>query len=160
LRRGSLAVVFCDLVDSTGIAARLDAEEWRDLVGAYLEATSTAVTEMGGKVTKKLRDGLMAVFGYPVAQEDDAERVVRAALAMQRSLTKLNRKNEGTGKPALAARVAISLNYMMLRFGGNVKGGVLKKGPVLGTRGGTIKAPQIASSLSVAQHGGALPMCS
>ena len=52
--------MFCDLVDSTGIAAKLDAEEWRDLVGAYLEAASTAVTEMGGKVAKKLGDGLMA----------------------------------------------------------------------------------------------------
>ena len=67
--------MFCDLVDSTGIAAKLDAEEWRDLVGAYLDAASTAVTELGGKVAKKLGDGLMALFGYPVAQENDAERV-------------------------------------------------------------------------------------
>jgi len=67
-------VMFCDLVDSTGIAARLDAEEWRDLVGAYLDAASAAVTEMGSKVAKKLGDGLMALFGYPVAQENDADR--------------------------------------------------------------------------------------
>jgi class 3 adenylate cyclase len=46
--RRHVVVMFCDLVDSTGIAAKLDAEEWRDLVGAYLEAASTAVTEMGG----------------------------------------------------------------------------------------------------------------
>jgi hypothetical protein len=48
--RRHITVMFCDLVDSTGIAARLDAEEWRDLVGAYLDAASAAVTEMGGKV--------------------------------------------------------------------------------------------------------------
>ena len=72
--------MFCDLVDSTGISAQLDAEEWRDLVGAYLDAASAAVTEMGGHVAKKLGDGLMALFGYPVAQENDAERAVRAAL--------------------------------------------------------------------------------
>jgi class 3 adenylate cyclase len=48
--RRHVTVLFCDLVDSTGIAAKLDAEEWRDLVGAYLDAASTAVTEMGGKV--------------------------------------------------------------------------------------------------------------
>ena len=77
--------MFCDLVDSTGIAARLDAEEWRDLVGAYLDAASAAVTEMGGKVAKKLGDGLMALFGHPVAQENDAERAVRAALSIQRA---------------------------------------------------------------------------
>jgi hypothetical protein len=55
-------------------------------------------------------DGLMAIFGYPVARENDAERAVRAALAIQRSLTELNRKNEGTGKPVLAARIAIDSN--------------------------------------------------
>jgi class 3 adenylate cyclase len=61
--RRHVTVMFCDLVDSTGIAAKLDAEEWRDLVGAYLDATSTAVVEMGGKVAKKLGDGLMARSG-------------------------------------------------------------------------------------------------
>jgi Adenylate and Guanylate cyclase catalytic domain len=105
--RRSLTVMFCDLVDSTGIAARRDAEEWRDLVGAYLDAASTAVTEMGGKVAKKPGDGLMALFGYPVAQENDAERAVRAGLAIHRSLAELNRKNVGAGKPALAVRIAI-----------------------------------------------------
>ena len=105
--RRHVTVMFCDLVDSTGIAAKLDAEEWRDLVGAYLDAASAAVTEMGGKVTKKQGDGLMALFGYPVAQENDAERAARAALAIQRSLAELNRKNAGSGKPALAARIAI-----------------------------------------------------
>jgi predicted ATPase/class 3 adenylate cyclase len=122
--RRHLTVMFCDLVDSTGISARLDAEEWRDLVGAYLEAASAAVTEMGGKVAKKLGDGLMALFGYPVAQENDAERAVRAALAMQRSLTELNRKNEGTGKPALAARVAIDLGPVVVDATGEIFGEV------------------------------------
>jgi hypothetical protein len=77
--RRHVSVMFCDLVDSTGISAKLEAEEWRDLVGAYLDAASAAVTEMGGKVAKKLGDGLMALFGHPVAQENDAERAVRAA---------------------------------------------------------------------------------
>ena len=62
--RRYLTVMFCDLVDSTGIAAQLDAEEWRDLVNAYLDDASAAVTEMGGHVAKKLGDGLMALFGY------------------------------------------------------------------------------------------------
>ena len=107
--RRHVTVIFCDLVNSTEIAARLDAEEWRDLVGAYLEAASAAVLEMGGKVAKKLGDGLMALFGYPVGQENDAERAVRAALSIQRALAELNRKNAGSGKPVLAARIAIEL---------------------------------------------------
>jgi hypothetical protein len=50
--RRYLTVMFCDLVGSTAISAQLDAEEWRDLVGAYLDAASAAVTEMGGHVAK------------------------------------------------------------------------------------------------------------
>jgi class 3 adenylate cyclase len=56
--RRHVTVMFCDLVGSTGISAALDAEDWRDLVGAYLAAASAAVTEMGGHVAKKLGDGL------------------------------------------------------------------------------------------------------
>jgi class 3 adenylate cyclase len=61
--RRYLTVMFCDLVGSTGISAQLDAEDWRELVGSYLDASSAEVTEMGGKVAKKLGDGLMALFG-------------------------------------------------------------------------------------------------
>ena len=120
--RRYLTVMFCDLVDSTGIAARLDAEEWRDLVGAYLDAASAAVTEMGGHVAKKLGDGLMALFGYPVAQENDAERAVRAALSIQRALAELNRKNAGAGKPALAARIGIETGPVVVDTAGEIFG--------------------------------------
>ena len=119
-----VTVMFCDLVDSTGIAAQLDAEEWRDLVGAYLDAASAAVTEMGGNVAKKLGDGLMALFGYPVAQENDAERAVRAALAIQRALAELNRKNADTGKPALNARIGIELGPVVVDATGEIYGDV------------------------------------
>ena len=122
--RRHVTVMFCDLVDSTGISAQLDAEEWRDLVGAYLDAASAAVTEMGGKVAKKLGDGLMALFGYPVAQENDAERAVRAALSIQRALAELNRKNAGTGKPALAARIAIDTGPVVVDAAGEIFGDV------------------------------------
>jgi class 3 adenylate cyclase len=122
--RRHVTVMFCDLVDSTGIAAKLDAEEWRDLVGAYLEAASAAVTEMSGKVAKKLGDGLMALFGYPVAQENDAERAARAALSIQRALAELNRKNAGSGKPALAARIAIESGPVVVDAAGEIFGDV------------------------------------
>src|SRR3974390_2563788 len=71
--------MFCDLVGSTKISGGVGAEEGRDLVGAYLDAASAAVTELGGHVAKKLGDGLMALFGYPVGQENDPEPAGRAA---------------------------------------------------------------------------------
>jgi class 3 adenylate cyclase/tetratricopeptide (TPR) repeat protein len=135
--RRHVTVMFCDLVDSTGIAARLDAEEWRDLVGAYLDAASAAVTDMGGKVAKKLGDGLMALFGYPVAQENDAERAVRAALAIQRSLADLNRRNDGTEKPVLSVRIAIDSGPVVLDAVGEIFGDV----PNVAARAQTLAEP-------------------
>ena len=61
-------MIFCDLVGSTSIAAKLNAEEWRDLVGACLDAASAAVTDMGVRVAKKLGDGLMALLRYPTEE--------------------------------------------------------------------------------------------
>jgi class 3 adenylate cyclase len=120
--RRHLTVLFCDLVGSTSISAALDAEDWRDLVGAYLDAASAAVTEMGGHVAKKLGDGLMALFGYPVAQENDAERAARAGLSIQRSLAEINRKNTGSGKPALNARIGIEIGPVVVDAAGEIYG--------------------------------------
>jgi class 3 adenylate cyclase len=122
--RRYLTVMFCDLVDSTGISAQLDAEEWRDLVSSYLDAASAAVTDMGGRVAKKLGDGLMALFGYPLAHENDTERAVRAALAIQRALAELNRRNEGTGKPVLAARIGLETGPAVVDAAGEIYGDV------------------------------------
>jgi class 3 adenylate cyclase len=120
--RRHVTVMFCDLVRSTGISAGLDAEDWRDLVGAYLDAASTAVTEMGGHVAKKLGDGLMALFGYPAAQENDAERAARAALSIQRALAEVNRKNAGSGKPELNARIGIETGPVVVDAAGEIYG--------------------------------------
>ncbi len=120
--RRHLTVMFCDLVGSTAISAQLDAEEWRELVGAYLDAASAAVTEMGGQVAKKLGDGLMSLFGYPVAQENDSERAVRAALSIQRSLAELNRNNAGSGKPSLTARIGLETGPVVVDAAGEIYG--------------------------------------
>ena len=122
--RRYLTVMFCDLVGSTAISAQLDAEEWRDLVGAYLDAASAAVAEMGGHVAKKLGDGLMCLFGYPLAHENDAERAARAALSIQRALTDLNRKNAGTAKPELVARIGLESGAAVLDASGEIYGDV------------------------------------
>jgi class 3 adenylate cyclase len=122
--RRYLTVMFCDLVGSTGIAAKLDAEEWRDLVGAYLDTASAEVTNMGGHVAKKLGDGLMALFGYPTAQENDAERAARAALSIQRALAELNRKNAGSGKPELVARIGLDTGPAVVDAAAEIYGDV------------------------------------
>jgi class 3 adenylate cyclase len=93
--RRPITVMFCDLVGSASLAAKLDPEDWRNIVNAYLDEASKAVTALGAHVVKKLGDGLMALFGYPQAQENDAERAVRAALAIQRALKEINAKNIG-----------------------------------------------------------------
>jgi predicted ATPase/class 3 adenylate cyclase len=115
-------VMFCDLVGSTSISAGLDAEDWRDLVGAYLDAASAAVTEVGGQVAKKLGDGLMALFGYPIAQENDAERAARAALSIQRALAEVNRKHADSGKQPLNARIGIETGPVVVDASGEIYG--------------------------------------
>ena len=112
--RRPITVMFCDLVDSTSLAAKLDAEDWRDLVGSYLDEASAAVTRLGGHVHSKHGDGLMALFGYPIAQENDAERAVRAAPAIQRALDELNARNAGKNAPQLEARIGLESGQVVV----------------------------------------------
>ncbi|MBV8795305.1 MAG: AAA family ATPase [Hyphomicrobiales bacterium] len=121
--RRPITVMFCDLVGSTGLAAKLDAEDWRNLVNAYLDEATKAVTGLGGHVLKKLGDGLMALFGYPHAQENDAGRAVRAALAIQRALAEINAKNRGKDAPDLLARIGIESGSVVVEATGEVFGG-------------------------------------
>jgi class 3 adenylate cyclase/tetratricopeptide (TPR) repeat protein len=120
--RRPITVMFCDLVGSTSLAAKLDAEDWRNLVNAYLDEASAAVNTLGGHVLKKLGDGLMALFGYPQAQENDAERAVRAALAIQRALGDLNARNTRSGAPELSARIGIECGSVVVDATGEVFG--------------------------------------
>jgi class 3 adenylate cyclase/predicted ATPase len=120
--RRPITVMFCDLVGSTGLAAKLDPEDWRNLVNAYLDEASKAVIALGGHVLKKLGDGLMALFGYPHAQENDAERAVRAALAIQRALVEINAKNAGKGAPELSARIGLESGPVVVEATGEVFG--------------------------------------
>ena len=80
--RRPLTVVFCDLVGSTELAARLDPEDLRDIIGAYHKTVAAVLTRFDGFVAKYMGDGVLAYFGYPHAHEDDAERAVRAGLAL------------------------------------------------------------------------------
>src|SRR5205823_15048510 len=79
--RRQLTVMFCDLVGSTELAARLDPEDMREIIGAYHRAVAEIVARFDGFVAKYMGDGVLIYFGYPQAHEDDAERAVRAGLA-------------------------------------------------------------------------------
>jgi len=120
--RRPITVMFCDLVGSTSLAAKLDAEDWRTLVNTYLDEASAAVTGLGGHVLKKLGDGLMALFGYPHAQENDAERAVRAALAIQRALVEINARNASKDAPELSARIGLDSGQVVVDATGEVFG--------------------------------------
>src|SRR5580693_9322088 len=105
--RRPITVMFCDLVGSTELAAAIDVEDWRNLLNSYLNEASKAVTGLGGHVLKMLGDGMVAVFGYPRAQENDAERAVRAALGVIQALGGVNVRNKAVGAPQLAVRVGL-----------------------------------------------------
>src|SRR5205807_4727339 len=90
--RRHLTVLFCDLVGSTGIATRLDPEQWRETVAGYQRAAAEAITRFDGHVAKYLGDGVMAYFGWPAAHDNDAERSARAGLAILDAISKLNEK--------------------------------------------------------------------
>jgi SAM domain (Sterile alpha motif)/Adenylate and Guanylate cyclase catalytic domain len=80
--RRQLTVMFCDLVGSTALSARLDPEDLRELIGVYHAATAEVIGRFNGFVAKYMGDGVLAYFGYPQAHEDDAERAVQAGLAV------------------------------------------------------------------------------
>src|ERR1700758_5519874 len=90
--RRQLTVMFCDLVGSTGLSARLDPEDLREVIGAYHRAVAEVVRGFDGFVAKYMGDGVLTYFGYPRAHEDDAERAIRAGLGVVDAVGRLNRK--------------------------------------------------------------------
>ena len=88
--RRQLTVLFCDLVGSTALAARLDPEDLREIIGVYHRCVADTVARFGGFVAKYMGDGVLAYFGYPQAHEDDAEGAVRAGLAVIEAVDRLD----------------------------------------------------------------------
>ena len=104
-------MLFCDLVGSTEIAARLDPEEWREIVALYHRSATEAITQFGGYVAQYLGDGVMAYFGWPEAHDNNAERAARAGLAILEAISKLNVQPT---RPKLSARVGIDSGAVVL----------------------------------------------
>jgi class 3 adenylate cyclase len=91
--RRQLTVMFCDLVGSTALSARLDPEDLREVIASYHRAVTDVVRTLDGFVAKYMGDGVLVYFGYPRAQEDNAERAVRAGLGVIDTVDRLDVKS-------------------------------------------------------------------
>jgi len=107
--RRQLTVMFCDLVGSTALAARLDPEDLREVIAAYHRAVTEIVAGFDGFVAKYMGDGVLVYFGYPRAHEDDAERAVRAGLGLIDAVGRLDFKST-----KLQARVGIATGLVIV----------------------------------------------
>src|SRR5436309_10810953 len=111
--RKVVTIVFADLVGSTALHERLDAESVRRFMDRYYRAMQTAVEAHGGTVTQLLGDGVMCAFGVPRVAEDDAIRAVRAAVGMQGAFRELARaESEVVGNTGL--RVAVNTGEVVV----------------------------------------------
>jgi class 3 adenylate cyclase len=108
--RRQLTVMFVDLVGSTELSARLDPEDMSAVMRAYQERCAEVVRRWDGHVAKYMGDGVLAYFGWPQAHEDEAERAVRAGLALIHALAGLETP---AGEP-LAGRVGIATGLVMV----------------------------------------------
>jgi class 3 adenylate cyclase len=111
--RKVVTIVFADLVGSTALHERLDAESARALTERYYRALHAVVEAHGGRVVKLLGDGVMAAFGLPRVAEDDAIRAVRAAVAMQQAFRALAREQRAA-VGSIGLRVAVNTGEVVV----------------------------------------------
>jgi class 3 adenylate cyclase len=102
--RRQLTVMFCDLVGSTALSTKLDPEDLRSVVRAYHKCVAATVARFDGFLAKYMGDGVLIYFGYPRAHEDDAERAVRAGLALTELVPTLQTGKAAGFRFALASR--------------------------------------------------------
>jgi class 3 adenylate cyclase len=106
--RRQVTVMFSDLVGSTALSARMDPEDLREVISAYQKCVAETVQRFGGFVAKYMGDGVLVYFGYPQAHEDDAERAVRAGLALVAAVGDLKTQ------AALQTRVGIATGLVVV----------------------------------------------
>jgi len=107
--RRQLTVMFCDLVGSTELSARLDPEDLREVIAAYHRAVADVVRSFDGFVAKFMGDGVLVYFGYPRAHEDDAERAIRSGLGIVDAVGRLDARSV-----KLQARVGIATGLVVV----------------------------------------------
>jgi len=137
--RRHLTVMFCDLADSTHLSAQLDPEDIGDVIRAYQEAVSEAVRRFDGYIAKFMGDGVLLYFGYPNAQEKDAERAVRAGLAILDALPALNAQTARGNGTRLAVRIGIASGIVVV--GETIGEGAAREQTVVG------ETPNLAARL-------------
>src|SRR5215467_8486824 len=108
--RRQLTVMFCDLVGSTALSAALDPEDLREVIAAYHHSVAEIIRSFDGFVARYMGDGVLAYFGYPQAHEDDAERSVRAALAIAEVVARLRLSRAVT----LQVRIGIATGLVVV----------------------------------------------
>ncbi len=116
------SVLFVDLVGFTPLAEQRDPESVRELLSEYFDRAQRVIVRYGGTVEKFIGDAVMAVWGAPVANEDDAERAVRAALDVVAAVAALG---EETGHPGLRARGGVVTGEVAITIGKVAEGMVL-----------------------------------
>jgi class 3 adenylate cyclase/predicted ATPase len=130
--RRQVTVMFCDLVGSTALSARMDPEDLREVVSTYHKCAAEIVRRFGGFVSQYLGDGVLVYFGYPQAHEDDAERAVRAGLELITAVGALK-----THAP-LQTRVGIATGLVvvgdLVDAGGSQERGIIGETPNLAAR--------------------------
>ena len=117
-----VSVLFADLVGFTSLSEHRDPEEVRELLSEYFERCRMLIERYGGTVEKFIGDAVMAVWGTPVAREDDAERAVRAALSLTQAVTLLGEK---VGMPELRVRAGVLTGSAAVEVGAEGEGMVL-----------------------------------
>ncbi|HZR82992.1 MAG TPA: adenylate/guanylate cyclase domain-containing protein [Candidatus Binatia bacterium] len=117
--RKRATVMFLDLVGSTGIAAELDPEEYRELLERYLEICFREIYRFEGIVNQLAGDGMMALFGAPIAHEDAPERAVRAAVGIRDALVRFNAEAGGERGFELRTRFGINTGTVVVGAVGN-----------------------------------------
>jgi class 3 adenylate cyclase/tetratricopeptide (TPR) repeat protein len=120
--RRLVSVLFADLVGFTSLSEHRDPEEVRELLSRYFERCRTLIRRYGGTVEKFIGDAVMAVWGTPVAREDDAERSVRAGLALTQMVGVLGAE---VGIPELRLRAGVFTGNAAVEVGAEGEGMVL-----------------------------------
>ena len=107
-RRKLATLLFCDISGSTAIGERVDAESVRSLMLSYFHEMRGALERHGGTVEKFVGDAVLAVFGVPMAHEDDALRACRAALEMRARVAAMNEEFEHRFGTRIALRIGVN----------------------------------------------------